>query len=142
MAEALAALPAGVAPASIWLVEKGEASEQYSNGLRIDTTFAVAGRAPALPGLRGGPRNVAETFDKPGRASSSTPRRATSGPSTRAYNENLRDSSHDLLRYLKSNRVYNYLIDRFGRVYRVVDEETKANHAGHSVWTDERAPST
>ena len=27
------------------------------------------------------------------------------------------------------------MVDRFGRVYRVVEEETKANHAGHSVWT-------
>ena len=26
---------------------------------------------------------------------------------------------------------YNYLIDRFGRVYRIVDDESRANHAGH-----------
>jgi hypothetical protein len=32
------------------------------------------------------------------------------------------------------NRLYHYLIDRFGRVYRVVEEQAKANHAGHSVW--------
>ncbi|MGH8184941.1 MAG: N-acetylmuramoyl-L-alanine amidase, partial [Steroidobacteraceae bacterium] len=26
------------------------------------------------------------------------------------------------------------LIDRFGRVYRIVADESRANHAGHSVW--------
>ena len=31
-------------------------------------------------------------------------------------------------------QAYNYLIDRFGRVYRIVDDETRANHAGHAVW--------
>jgi hypothetical protein len=36
---------------------------------------------------------------------------------------------------LKRNDVYHYLVDRFGRVYRVVAEESKANHAGHSVWS-------
>jgi len=50
------------------------------------------------------------------------------------YNETLRDSSHKLLRYIGRNKLYHYVIDRFGRVYRLVDEETKANHAGNSVW--------
>jgi len=27
-----------------------------------------------------------------------------------------------------------YLIDRFGRVFRVVEEDSRANHAGHSIW--------
>ena len=31
---------AGVLPAGVWLVEQGPAFEQYSNGLRIETTFA------------------------------------------------------------------------------------------------------
>jgi hypothetical protein len=58
-------------------------------------------------------------------------------PLEAAFNENLRDSSHRLLRYVSRNRLYHYLIDRFGRVYRVVEEGGKANHAGHSVWAAE-----
>ena len=66
VAEAFAALPEGVAPASVWLVEKGDASEQYSNGLRIDTTYAVRGRAAALPDLRRRPAACrARCYDKP-----------------------------------------------------------------------------
>ena len=59
-------------------------------------------------------------------------------PLEAAYNDNLRDSSHKLLRYVGRNKLYHYLIDRFGRVYRLVDEETKANHAGNSVWAQGR----
>ncbi len=43
VAETLPVLPQGLAPARIWLVEKGDSWEQYSNGLRIDTSFAVPG---------------------------------------------------------------------------------------------------
>src|SRR6185503_3540864 len=33
----------GLAPSAVWLVENGAGFEQYSNGLRIDTSFAVSG---------------------------------------------------------------------------------------------------
>ena len=48
----LAPARGGVTPERIWLVEQGAAFEQYSNGLRIDTTFAVTRRAAPLPRLR------------------------------------------------------------------------------------------
>jgi hypothetical protein len=56
-------------------------------------------------------------------------------PLEESFNEKLRDSSQNLLRYLRRNRVYHYLIDRFGRVFRVVEETDRANHAGMSVWS-------
>jgi hypothetical protein len=55
-------------------------------------------------------------------------------PLQASFNENLRDSTARLLRYLQRNRVYHYVIDRFGRVFRVVEEDSKANHAGNSIW--------
>jgi hypothetical protein len=55
-------------------------------------------------------------------------------PMEPGYNENLRDSSQRLLRYIQRKHLYNYVVDRFGRVFRVVEETSKANHAGHSVW--------
>ena len=48
----------------------------------------------------------------------------------------LRGTSQGLLRYVQKNRLYHYVIDRFGRVFRVVAEESKANHAGNSVWAN------
>src|SRR6185503_17206400 len=43
VAEPLTPLPKAVRPSKVWVVETGEGWEQYSNGLRIDTTYSVAG---------------------------------------------------------------------------------------------------
>jgi hypothetical protein len=127
--------PAGVAPAGIWLVEKGPQWELYSSGLRIDTALAV----------KGAPRAY-RVFDETG-ALEAAVQTAPVGllfhtsesdlwPLEASYNEHLRDSSHALLRYVQKNKLYNYVIDRFGRVYRIVAEDNKANHAGFGVWAN------
>src|SRR6202034_267472 len=33
---------------------------------------------------------------------------------------------------------YHFLIDRFGQVFRIVPETDVANHAGYSVWADDK----
>jgi hypothetical protein len=38
---------------------------------------------------------------------------------------------------VQEERAYHYLIDRFGRVHRIVQEEDAAFHAGNSVWADD-----
>lgn len=128
---------AGLAPNAVWLVEQGPGWEQYSNGLRIETGFSVAGE----------PRRYRVFSEE--RGADAAVRHQPAGilfhttesdvwPLEAAYNETLRDSSQKLLRYVSRKKLYHYLIDRFGRVYRLVDEETKANHAGHSVWAQGR----
>jgi hypothetical protein len=125
---------AGVVPAAVWLVEKGPQWELYSNGLRIDTSLTVKAA-----------KREYRVFDEQG-VLDPHPRTAPAGllfhtsesdvwPLEAAYNENLRGTSQGLLRYVQKNRLYHYVIDRFGRVYRVVAEESKANHAGNSVWS-------
>ena len=118
--------------ATIWLVEKGADYEQYSNGLRIDTEFAVRGeprrfRVFDQDGIR------PEVYEAPVGIVFHTSE-SDVWPMEESFNENLRDSSQRLLRFLKRNQVYNYMVDRFGRVYRVVDDACKANHAGYSIW--------
>jgi hypothetical protein len=41
-----------------------------------------------------------------------------------------------LLEFVSRRKAYHFLIDRFGRVFRVVPETDVANHAGYSVWAD------
>jgi hypothetical protein len=112
----------------------GAGYEQYSNGLRIENTYEVAGEprrfrvVDRTTGLRG------DTQTRPVGILFHTSE-SDVWPLEASYNETLRDSTQRLLRYVQRNRLYNYMVDRFGRVYRVVEEETKANHAGHSVWT-------
>ena len=48
----------------------------------------------------------------------------------------LKKIGRSLLDYVRQNRSYNFVIDRFGRVFRVVQEADAAYHAGKSVWAD------
>src|SRR5262249_43189951 len=51
-------------------------------------------------------------------------------------NGRLKYLGKNLLALLRREHSYHYLIDRFGRVFRVVEESEAANHAGTSVWAD------
>ena len=133
-AEALDPLPRGVAPLRIWMVDSGPGFELYSNGLRIDTTCALAGEPRRYRVFEIGRGMEAEVHDRPVGIVYHTSE-SDIWPLEESFNEKLRDSSQNLLRYLKKNRVYHYLIDRFGQVFRVVHEADKANHAGMSVWS-------
>jgi len=135
VAEPLPSLPAGITPKAVWLVERGSGYEQYSNGLRIDVSHALSGQ-----------RRHYRTF-VPNLGMEEPARERPVGilfhttesdiwPLEAGFNENLRGSSLSLLRYLARERTYHYLIDRFGRVFRVVNEDDKANHAGVGSWSD------
>lgn len=138
VAEHLPATQAGLPPQGVWQVDSGDDFELYSNGLRIDTTYSVAGeerlyRAFSLDGAMS-----EEVYDQPiGLVYHTT--ESDIWPLEESYNEKLRDASQNLLRYLKRNQVYHYLVDRFGQAFRVVEEQDKAHHAGMSIWrTGER----
>lgn len=131
--EGLPALPKGVAPSRVWLVEKGASWEQYSNGLRIDTSFAVAGPPRRFRVFRPGIGLAQDTLRLPVGILFHTSE-SDIWPLEEAFNESLRDSSQRLLRYVQRKRLYHYLIDRFGRVFRMVEEDARANHAGYSIW--------
>src|SRR5262249_40275604 len=53
-------------------------------------------------------------------------------------NAALKKLGESLLEYVRRTRSYHFVIDRFGRVYRIVPENQVAYHAGHSVWADDR----
>ena len=127
----------GLGPQGVWLVDSGDDWELYSNGLRIDTTYSVAGeprryRAFSLEGELG------EVLHKPSGLVYHTSE-SDIWPLQESFNEKLRDSSQNLLRYLRRRQVYHYLVDRFGQAFRVVEEADRAHHAGMSIWrTGER----
>jgi hypothetical protein len=133
VAESLPGPARGLTPEKIWLVDSGPDFELYSNGLRIDTTAAVPGEPRRYRVFDRRYGMGQEVFDRPVGILFHTSE-SDIWPLEESFNEKLRDSSQNLLHYLKKNRVYHYLIDRFGQVFRVVEEKDKANHAGMSVW--------
>jgi len=122
----------------VWLVEQTSQYEVYSNGLRIERRFEVAneprwyalmerGSAAATGPSRSEPMGIVFHITESDQA-----------PFEAEQNRNLKRLGRDLLLYARSKRAYHFVIDRFGRVFRVVVESDVANHAGHSVWADTR----
>jgi hypothetical protein len=129
----------GYAPEQIWLVESGDGYELYSNGVRILTEFATDGpprRFYAFPRSGGGPESGEERRSTPVGIVYHTSQ-SHIAPFSPEYNEKLRTSARALLEYVRDHKLYNYVIDRFGRVYRIVSDDAISDHAGNSVWADE-----
>jgi hypothetical protein len=123
----------GIAPTTIWLADHGPDWELYSNGLRIETTYMVAGE-PRRYRIHDRQRGLQpQVYTKPVGLLFHTSE-SDLWPLEADYGRQLRQSSTALLRYVQRTKAYHYLIDRFGRVYRIVDDETRASHAGHSIW--------
>lgn len=123
---------------NVWLVDKTDNLELYSNGLRIDTSFAVSneprGKYPVFRASSIDPDHPEWKTDPVGIIFHTT--ESDQVPFEEDQNGKLKRISRQVLAYLKRTHAYHYLIDRFGQVYRVVQESDAANHSGNSVWAD------
>jgi hypothetical protein len=133
VAEHLPTTPAGLPPQGVWLVDSGEDFELYSNGLRIDTTYATAGDPRRYRTFTVDGGMEPEAHERPIGLVYHTSE-SDIWPLEESFKGKLRDSSQSLLRYLRRRQVYHYLIDRFGQAFRVVEEADRAHHAGMSIW--------
>jgi hypothetical protein len=129
--------PVPMAAPRVWLVDRSDALELYSNGLRIDLTFAVSNRPrehyPVYP-LSGGTEPQTEGTAPVGIVYHTT--ESNLAPFEEEENHRLQRIGRNLMEWIRQDRSYHYVIDRFGRVYRVVQETDAANHAGSSIWAD------
>jgi hypothetical protein len=133
VAEPLPDAELGMLPTTIWLADKGPGWELYSNGLRVETSYAVPGKERNYRVYHRDRGVQPDVHSKPVGIVFHTSE-SDLWPLEENYERELRRSSANLLRYVQRVQAYNYLIDRFGRVYRVVEDETRANHAGRGVW--------
>ncbi len=124
------------APA-VWLVEESRSHELYSNGLRIETRYEIANQDRRYPVFDRATLQLVEWWSRPvGIVYHTT--ESQQAPFAPDYAPRLRRVGKWLLEYVQRKRAYHYVIDRFGRVHRVVRESDSANHAGFSVWADDR----
>jgi len=128
------------APPKVWLVEARDGFENYSNGLRIDNKYAVANeprqRYPIYGYLQTGAGITAWKDTPSGIVYHTT--ESHLAPFEPGQNRNLIGIGSAVLEFVRTNRSYHFVIDRFGRVFRVVRETDIANHAGKSVWGDDK----
>ena len=135
----IAAAPSSPVP-RVWAVETTAAYDLYSNGLRIENRYAIGNRPRAwrtFPLNGDAPAASAGRTDPAGIVYHTT--ESLQAPFEPSQNTVLKHVSESLAEYVQRRRAYNFLIDRFGRVYRIVREQDAANHAGHSVWADDTA---
>ena len=122
----------------IWLVEANGPIELYSNGLQILNEYRTSTRRRFYPVLQKDASGNVKTHrwgDRPvGIVLHSTESHIAAF--SRANNERIRDQGRNLLLFIRRKTLYNFTIDRFGRVYRIVPEAEYAHHAGNSIWAD------
>ena len=140
-----AAVPAKPAPAlvpapavpNIWPVEHTSEYDLYSNGLRIENRLAISNepRSYRLIARESGVHGPFRT--QPAGIVFHTSE-SDQAPFEREQKHNLKRIGQELLLYVRHHRAYHFVIDRFGRVNRIVVESDAANHAGHSIWADSK----
>lgn len=131
----LAVGPGGLM-AKVWQVESTDTQELYSNGLRIEKRYQLPRQEP-VPFVRY--RTLSEEPER-----RSTPfgivfhtTESHALPFDETQNRALRRIGAGVLQYVRQIRAYHFVIDRFGRVWRVVPESEPAHHAGNSVWAED-----
>jgi hypothetical protein len=135
---------AGEAAGPVWLVQTNQQFDLYSNGLRIEEQYATS-TAPrryiafandaSRPGPgRPGPGAASWRTEPAGIVYHTTESHIS--PFEEHQNRWLRRDGEGVLEYVSRRRSYHFVIDRFGRVFRIVRESDYANHAGNSVWAD------
>ncbi len=124
----------------VWLVEESEQEEVFSNGLRVDSRFSTPNQPRFYQVLdrRHGMTPSTDWRSQPVGIVYHTTESALA-PFDAERNDALKRISHLTLESLRDSKSYNYFIDRFGRVLRIVEETSAANHAGNSVWADENS---
>lgn len=122
----------------IWQVESTKEFENYSNGLRIEKRYSVANRPRPKYRVfqRSGPSM--ERFEWRDKIAGLVYHTTEShiAPYEKDANDRLRRAARNIVAEVQTRRSYHYVIDRFGRVWRVVEESDVAWHAGNSVWAD------
>lgn len=121
---------------NVWLVDKSNDFELYSNGLRIENQLSVSGHPRWYPliGRESGAVTGPHRSDPAGIVFHTT--ESDQAPFEQDQNHALKRLGRELLLYVRNRRSYHFVIDRFGRVHRIVAESDAASHAGHSVWAD------
>jgi hypothetical protein len=124
----------------VWQVDKTQDHETYSNGLRIDNRYAVSNQTRTFYPVY--QRAAMEPSQPEWRSQIAGIVYHTTESDQARFEEgetpHLKRIGKDVLTFLQRMHCYHFMIDRFGQVFRVVQESDVANHAGHSVWADDQ----
>jgi hypothetical protein len=123
----------------IWLVEKTSDREIYSNRLQIITTHTTSNIPREYYRFPNNSNHLPANRKITDKISGIVYHASESDlyPFMPEMNRSILKYSNRLIKYLLRKKSYHFFIDRFGRVYRLVQEDHAAFHAGNSIWADE-----
>jgi N-acetylmuramoyl-L-alanine amidase len=121
----------------VWPVEQTADYDLYSNGLRIENRLAISNSPRSYYLIPQGSGGLGPLRSQPAGIVFHTTE-SDQTPFEMDQKAALKRIGRELLLYVRNKRAYHFVIDRFGRVNRIVVESDTANHAGHSVWADSK----
>ncbi len=121
---------------SVWLVDDRNSYEIYSNGLRIENHYVVGNQERSYPVYDRETLELIEWKQGPVGIIYHTTE-SQQAPFSSTHNQRLQRVGKWLREFVQRRRAYHFVVDRFGRVFRVVRESHTANHAGYSIWADQ-----
>ena len=119
----------------VWPVEQNSQYDLYSNGLRIENGLEISNQPRSYSLISRGSETLGPRRWQPAGIVFHTTE-SDQAPFESSQKSALKRIGQELLAYVRNKRAYHFLIDRFGRVHRIVVESDTANHAGNSVWAD------
>ncbi len=125
----------GPIPQAPFVVERGPESEHYSNGLEVRFGYEASSKPRSYRTYRRDTFEPSLAESRPAGIVFHTTE-SLIAPLEPARVDALARTRNGLLDYVRHDRLYNFVIDRFGQAFRVVPEDQTANHAGNSVWAD------
>ena len=130
--------PQDVPADSVWVVEQNASYENYSNGLRVEKQYAIANSPRTRYRVFRRDRPKFDEFEwhtgVAGIVYHTTESHVAAFEANKTSAQN--HASSWTLSDIQKRRSYHYVIDRYGRVWRVVEEDSVAWHAGRSIWGD------
>jgi hypothetical protein len=131
--------PVVIGKGKIWLYGKEGEYEKWTNGCNISTKYETDNHPRAYYAIPRGSETdgdqVSEKSDKIVGILYHTPENPMF-EITPNNNRRIQNSSRELIEDVREKKKYNYLINRFGDIFRIVRDDQAANHAGESLWAD------
>ncbi|NBO63562.1 MAG: N-acetylmuramoyl-L-alanine amidase [Acidobacteria bacterium] len=125
-------------PEKVWQVEASSEFERYSNGARILRRYETDNRPRGYYLIPRGGETAAGTIRRDAVGIVYHTSESDIVPFISENSQSIAYRSKGLLEYVRRHKSYNYLIDRYGEIFRIVRDDHTAFHAGHSIWGDDR----
>jgi hypothetical protein len=126
----------GYQPEKVWLVGRDGEMERYSNGCRILTKYETENRPRGYYAIPRGSDTEGDQLRRDIVGIVYHTSESDIVPFTSENNNSIQKRTEWLINLILKKKSYNYLIDRYGEIHRIVRDDHAAFHAGNSIWAD------